>query len=41
MQAVNQPNQAHAAFRLAAEEFEKAIGLNSPNTRLARQLAGL
>ena len=41
MQAVNQPYQARAAFRLAAEEFEKAIGPDSPNTRLARQLSGM
>lgn len=41
LQAQGKIDEAHAAFRSAAEQLEHAGGPNHPDARIARQLAGL
>jgi serine/threonine-protein kinase len=41
LQAQGKPDEAHAAFRSAAEHLEKTLGPDHPDSRAARQLASL
>jgi serine/threonine protein kinase len=41
LQAQGKPDEAHTAFRSAVEHLQSALGPDHPDTRSARQLAGL
>jgi eukaryotic-like serine/threonine-protein kinase len=41
LQAQGKPEEAHAAFRSAAQHLENTLGPDHPESRAARQLAGL
>ena len=41
LEAQGKHDEARAAFRTASEHFEKTLGSSNPNTRSARNLAGL